>query len=153
MLARSNGARLGEIESAEQLAHDENIGPKDALGTQRRAAGDGLKGDGGTQIGEAAKGLAQGEQTCFGPPFGGQRIKLRTADRAQQHGAGGKAMLPGLRREGRAEIERGLAADGILFKTEIVAAEVGDRAQDAYGFARDLRPNSIPGKNRYVQFH
>ncbi len=131
----------------------QNVCAEDALGTQRGAVGNGLKGNGRTQIGEASAGVAQGEQAGLGTQARRKRIKLRTTDGAEQHGAGGKATLPGLGRERRAELDRGSATNGRLFKAEIVTTEVGDRTQDTHSFARNLRPNSIPGKNSYVQFH
>ena len=54
------GARLAEIEAAEEFAHDEKVGAVDAFGAQGRGAGKGLKGHDGTQIDEAAKLLTQG---------------------------------------------------------------------------------------------
>ena len=60
-----DGARLAEVEAAEQFAHDHQIGAGETLRAQRRALRDGWKGNGGTQIGKASEGVAQIEQTSL----------------------------------------------------------------------------------------
>ena len=80
-------------------------------------------------------------------------IELRAADGAQQHGTGVEAALAGVRREGQAKFDRGAAADGRLFKAKVVTAEVGDRTKDTHCFARNLRPNPVPGEHSDIQFH
>ena len=114
------------------------LAPRMRSGRERRAVGNGFIGDGRTQVGKAAKLLTQSKQACFGTALIGQPIKLRTAYGAEQHGSGSQATLHGLRRTGRAELDRCSAADGQLFKTKIVTAEVSDRTKNAHRFARDL---------------
>src|ERR1700681_2878554 len=53
------GARLAEIQSAEQLAHDEDVGSFDYFFAQRRAGGQHRIKDRGTEIGESPKLLAE----------------------------------------------------------------------------------------------
>jgi hypothetical protein len=59
-------ARLAIVEAAEQFADKHNVGPVDDLGPQRAVDRQLLEGEDGAQVGEAAQGRAQSEQTGLG---------------------------------------------------------------------------------------
>src|SRR5271157_1096545 len=80
------GARLAEIQSAEQFAHDENVGSFDDFFAQRRAGSQHRIKDRRTKIGESSELLAEAQQSSFGAKFARIVIEGRTADCAEQHG-------------------------------------------------------------------
>ena len=78
-------ARLAEIQSPEQFAHDENVGSFDDRFAQRRADRKRRIKDSGPEIHEGTEFLAKPQQPGFGAKFAGIVIKGWTADCSQQH--------------------------------------------------------------------
>ena len=120
-----NGTGLAEIQSAEQFAHDENVGSFDDFFAQRRAGSQRGIIDSGTEVGESAELLAEAQQSSFGAKFARIMIEGRTADGSKQHGLGGEAGLNCSVRQGIAELCQSNAADFFFVKLEIVAKAAG----------------------------
>src|SRR6266403_4666784 len=64
-----DGARLAEIQSAEQFTHDEDVGAFDDFFAQRRAGSQHRIKDSGTEIGESSEFMAEAQQSSFGAKF------------------------------------------------------------------------------------
>src|SRR5208282_1054095 len=80
-----NRARLPEIQSAKQFAHDENVGPFDDFFAQRRAGSQARIKDRGTEVGESSEFLAEAQQSSFGAKFTRIVIEGWAADGSEQH--------------------------------------------------------------------
>ncbi len=78
-----DGAGLAKVQSAEQFSHYENVGSFDDFFPQRRAGGQRRIKDGGTEIGERSKFLAEPQQSGFGAQFARIAIEGGTADRPE----------------------------------------------------------------------
>jgi hypothetical protein len=110
-------------------------------------------GDGGAQVGEAAEGLADLEQAGLGALVRGEGVELVVADRAHQDGV---ALERGVERGGgqrRAGGGDGDAADEQGHEGEVVAAELGDGAQDGDCFVGDFGADAVAGEDGYLKLH
>src|ERR1035437_8913713 len=81
-----DGARLAEIQSPEQFAHDENVSSFHDFFAQRRAGGERRIKDRGTEIGERSELLAEAQQAGFGAKLARIVIEGGTADGSEQYG-------------------------------------------------------------------
>jgi len=79
-------ARLAEVQAAGQLAHHQQVDAVDDLGAQRRGLDQRREHAGGTQVGVQAQLLADAQQALLGAPVHRQRVPLRPAHGAEQHG-------------------------------------------------------------------
>ena len=84
--------RLAEIDAAGQLAHDQDVETFDDLLLQRGRIGKRRIADRRSQIGEKLQVLAQAQQPRLGAHLIGHPVPFRPADRAEQHGVGGKRL-------------------------------------------------------------
>src|SRR6185295_12476082 len=82
---RSNPARLAEVETAEQFAHDQNIDAFYNFGAKWRGRIQGAVRSHRTQIGKAAQGLSQLQQTGLGAPVKREMVEFRGADSSEQY--------------------------------------------------------------------
>ena len=98
-------ARLAEVEVAEQLAHDDQVGPADDLGPQGGRVEQGVARLDRAQIGVDAERFAQAEEALFGPLVGREHVPLGAAHRAEEHRVGAHASLAGLVRESGRRVE------------------------------------------------
>ena len=151
--AVADSAGLPEVDPAQQLTHDQDVGALDDLGAQGRAVGNGAIGDRRTQIGITAQRLPQSQQPGFRLLPGRQRIELRPSHGAEQHGLAVHAGAHRCFRQRRAALADSSAPNRVLFKTGVVAVKIQHRAQDAHRFPRNLRANSVARQNRDVQLH
>src|SRR5208282_3171755 len=148
-----DGARLAEIQSAEQFAHDENVGAFHDFFAQRRAGSERRIKDRGTEIGERPEFLAQAQQSSFGAKLARIVIEGRTADGSEQYGLGGEAGLKGGVRQGIAELCQGYAADFLFVEFEIVAKAGGHFFQNTNGLGYDFRADPVTGEGSDTQLH
>ena len=115
-------AGLAEVDSSEQLAHEENIGAlehlRDAAANNRPAR----RRRSRAKIGKAAEGFADGQQTGFRLLGRRQRVELRPANGAQQHGVGCETLFQRLLRQRRAELLDGDSADGQFLELNVELA-------------------------------
>ncbi len=88
-------ARRAEVEAAEKLADEEDVGASGDLCFQRRVFAELGVGDGRAQVGEAAQGLADGEQAGLGALVRRERVELVVAHGAEKNGVGLKAQVDG----------------------------------------------------------
>ena len=79
--------RLAEVEPARELAHHQQVDALDHLAAQRRGVDQRREHLRRAQVREQAELLADAQQPLLGPHVDGQRVPLRAADGAQQHGA------------------------------------------------------------------
>ncbi len=87
---RLDAARLAEIDAAGELADDHHVEPADDLRLQRRGIDERIEDHRRPQVGEQRQVLAQAQQAALGLLGERQRVPLRAADGAEQHGIGGE---------------------------------------------------------------
>src|SRR5260221_2015940 len=80
-----DGARLAEIQSTEQFAHDEDVGSLDDFFAQRRDGSERRIKDYGPKIGEGSEFLAEAQQSSFGAKFARVVIEGWTAYCSEQY--------------------------------------------------------------------
>ncbi len=146
-------ARCAEVEAAEQLADEEDVDVFGDFGAERGAFGERGVGDRGAQVGEAAEGLADLQQTGFGALVGRERVELVVADGAEQDGVGVERGVERGGGERRAGFGDGDAADEAFGEGEVVAAEFGDGAEDVGGFAGDFGADAVAGEDGNLESH
>ena len=146
-------ARRAEVEAAEEFADEENVDVFGDLGAQRGAVGERGVGDGGTQVGEAAEGLADLQQAGFGALVGGEGVEFVVADSAEQDGVAVERGVERCGGERGAGFGDGDAADEAFDEGEVVAAEFGYRAKDVGGFAGDFGADAVAGEDCNFETH
>ena len=144
---------LAEVEAAEELADEEDIGRVGDLGLEGRAGGEGLVGDGRAEVGKAAELFADAEEAGLGALRGRERVELVVADGSEEDGVGGEGEVEGGLREWRAGLGDGDAADEGFGEGEGMAAEFGDGTEDVDGFGGDLGADAVAGKDCDVELH
>ena len=135
---------LAEIDSARQLANDQEIDAGDHVGPQRGRVRESLVGDDRAQIGVNAQILAQREQSLFGPrrPF-----PFRPADRTEQHGVGLAAQGERVVGQRHAAGVDGAAAELCLAQLERMPEARADGGEDARRFRHHLRADAVSGQD------
>ena len=113
-----------------------------------------VEGFHGTDVGIQTKLLAHGQQTLLGAHLGrGVVVKLRVADRGEQHGVGLLAHLEGLFGEGITHFVDGMgAAEGFLvahFVTELL----GYGTQHGHTLFHNLGADTVTGQHCNLEFH
>ncbi len=146
-------AGRAEVEAAEQLADEEDVGAFGDLGTQGRVGRERGVGDGGAEVGVAAEGVANLEEAGLGTLVRGERVELFVADRAEQDGVGFEAGVEGGGGQGRAGGRDGDSAEEQGDEGEVVAAEFGDGLQDVDGFVGDFGADAVAGEDGYLETH
>ncbi len=116
------GARLAEVEAAEELAHEEDVDALGDLGAQRRVVGERGEGETGAKVRVAAEDLADLQQAGLGAFVGREVIELVVADRAEENGIGVERDVDGLLRQRRSFGGDGNAADEGFGELEVDAA-------------------------------
>ena len=144
-------AGRAEVEAAEQLADEEDVGVFGDFGAEGRVFRERGVGDGGAQVGEAAEGLADLEQAGFGALVGREGVELVVADRAHQDGVGLERGFEGRGGERRAGGVDGDSADEQRDEGEVVAAELGDGFEDVDGFVGDFGADAVAGEDGYLE--
>ena len=152
-LVCGTAARLPEVQAAEQLADDQDIGAGHALGAIRSRANERSVGIGRAEIREPAQCPAQGQQRRLRAFAGLEMIECGITDRAEQHSVGAETTVERVRRQGDATVSQCRSADEQLTRLEVVSEGVGDQLQNAKRLSDDLRADSIPGKQRDLQTH
>ena len=87
-----DGLRLAEIDAAGEFAHDHDVEAFDHLALQAGGFRQRRIAHRRAQIGEQAEILAQPQQAGLGPHLIGHAVPFRTADRAEDHGVGGRGL-------------------------------------------------------------
>ena len=90
-----DAARLPEIDPAGKLAHDHQVEAADQLALQAGGVGERVKDHRRAQISEQLHLLAQPQNAALGAQLERQRIPLRSANRAKQHGIAGDRLGQG----------------------------------------------------------
>src|ERR1700676_3522053 len=148
-----NGAWLAEIQSAEQLAHDEDVGAFDDFFAQRRGGSQRRIKDCGPKICEGSEFLAEAQQSSFGAKFARIVIEGWTADCSEQYRLGGEASLNGRVRHGISELFEGHSPDLFFVEFEIVVKGGGHFFQNANGLGGNFRTNSVAGEGSDTELH
>ena len=87
-----DGLGLAEIDAAGELTHDDDIEAFDGFALEARGFRQRRVAHGRAEVREQGEILAQAEQAGFGTHLIGDRIPLRTADRAEDDGVGGQRL-------------------------------------------------------------
>src|SRR6185312_11132172 len=144
-------AGLSEIEATEQLADEEDVDALGNLRPQRRVFGERRICGRRAEVREAAKLLANLQQTGFGALIWRQGVELVVSHCAEQNGIGVKAYVDGRLGKRSAFGSDGDAADQRVGECEIMAAELGDGLKDLGGFARDFGADAVSGEDCNLQ--
>ena len=149
----NESARLAEVQAAEQLAHEHDVGAANDLFFQRRTIRDAWINDCRTKVGESLERLAQAEQAGFDALFGRKVIVFWRSHRAQQNSVAVQAALDGLCRQRCSELIDGYAADRALGEFELVVVQVRHAAQNAHRFPSDFGTDAVAGQDRDLELH
>ena len=143
---RADAARFAEINVAGELAHDEDVQTGHHFGLERGSVGQLFVQHGRAQVGKQIQVFANRQQAALGAQGAIERVVLRTADGAEQHGIGGAAQL--LRKlgigvavfvVGRAA-ERGVSVGG-------VQAAGNQLVEYAHGLGGDFGADAVAGQD------
>jgi hypothetical protein len=141
-------ARLGEVQAAEQLAHDQDIGTANARGSDRADVRQRVVAGDRTQVGEPAERLAERQESGLGPRDRGKMLERRMPDGAEQHRIGVQAGVARSWRQRHAHRTDGLGANRMLLEADVDPAGPSDSLEDAHGLARDLGSDAVTGQHR-----
>ena len=149
---RFEAARLAEIQAAEQLADDQQVGALHALGLERRALRERRVADRRPQIREAAERLAQREQRRFGTLRRQPAVEFRMADRAEQHRVRAQGTLRACA-SGRPAPSLSIATPpiGCVENENALPGMLRDVLQDADRFLGDFGADAVAGQQRDLQ--
>src|SRR5467141_771457 len=143
----ADAARLSEVDVAGELAHDQDVEPRDELGFQRRGGGELRVHLRRAQVGKQPELLAQPQQRLLRALGSWQRVVARAAYRAEENRVG----FLGERKGGRGQrIFGGIvagAADRGLAHLQFQAEALQDLAR----LGNDFRPDAVTGQER--NFH
>jgi hypothetical protein len=148
-----DGARLSEIQSAEQFANDQDIGAADDLFTQRRTRGQRGIGNRRPQIGESAELFANAQQSGFRTQLARIVIEGGSADGSEQNGLRCETGLNRGVRQRIAELTESLAADFFLFDLELVPESARDLGEHANGLGSHFGANAVAGESCDSEIH
>ncbi len=154
-LAVRRGFMRAEVDSADEFAHDEHVDARrNDIRLQRARPLERVPHLGRTQIAEEPELLAQRQKRPLLRALRtGQRVPLRTAHGAEQHGVRGFARRKRrVRQAVPAQIVR-RAADRIGRQAEIVPELPGDGVQNLHRLAHNLRTDSVAGDDRNRLLH
>src|SRR6185503_7043959 len=132
-----------EVQTAGQLANDEDVDAFEALGAQRRAGGELGERAHRAEVGPQAERLAQPEQALLGADLGGRVVPGRAADGAEQHGVGAATGGERVVGERRAVGVDRCTADQALIEREAVPEQLADRVEDAARLVHDFGADAI----------
>src|SRR5262249_28859746 len=146
-------ARLGKIETAQQLANKENVGAFHPRSLQWGAISNRGERHGRPQIREAAQSRAQGQKARFGLLLRRQMVKLRRAHGSQEDRI---ALAAGFQRafgKRRAMGANGRAAHGLLLADKLAVRKLTQGPENPNGFTRHFRANTITGEHCQLEKH
>ena len=146
-------AGRAEVEAAEELADEEDVGVFGDFGAEGRVFRERGVGDGGAQVGEAAEGLADLEEAGFGALVGREGVELVVADGAHQDGVGVERGVEGRGGERRAGGVMATPPRRSADEGEVVAAELGYGLEDVDGFVGDFGADAVAGEDGYLELH
>src|SRR5664279_3479895 len=147
------GARLREIQSAQQFADNQNVSTSRNVLTQRRTIRDSLVCFHRTQVGESAERLSQREQTSLGTLLTGEFIEFPRSHRTEKHSVGFQAGCQRFVRQRLSILLDGRSADAMRLETKLVAAHIRNRLQHSHGLPGYFRADSISRQYDNAQLH
>ena len=148
-------ARLAEVESSKQFAHDQDVGAAHDLGDAAANCLPEPENIPLAEVGEYAKFSTQAQQAAFGTQMTGNVVEGGPADRAEKHGFRGEAVFRECRQADGSllAVESG-AADILARDFELVAENPGDiRPERGTRFVRNFRADAITGEDGEFEEH
>ena len=139
-------AGLAEVQTAEQLAHKQDVGAFRDLRPERRVIRKGLVRDGRPQVRKASERFANLQEAHLGPLARRQIVELVIADSSQQSGVALQGLLQRPIGQWRAVCIDGIAADGKGDVLERMSAEAGHGVQHVDRFLRYVGADAVTGE-------
>ena len=148
------GLVLAEVDTADQLTHDDEV---DAfghdLGLERAGRGQLRPDPGRTVVGVEAHAGAEAEQALFGALLTGQALPLGAAHSAQKDAVGGEALVQLMLGQRVAVLVNGFAAHGGIGIVEGVAVLFSHLIKHPEGLFHDLGAGAVAPDDSNVFFH
>ena len=143
--------RFAEINSAGELAQDDDVEAIDRFALQTRSVGKRRIDDRRADIGEQAEVLAQPQQARFRPHLERHLVPFRPADRAEDHRVGRVRLRHGGVGDRDVVGVVAGAADQPFLGPKIGDACFGVKAEQPFHLGHDFRADAVAGEEKEIE--
>jgi hypothetical protein len=132
-----------EIETSEELSHDEDVGAANDVRPERRAFDERVERAGRSHVREGSARRSKREKSGFGARVRRKRVERGRAHGTEQDGVAREHAVERFGRERGAESLDGGSPDRVLREREVGSRRLSNGAEHAERLLRDLRPDSV----------